>query len=177
MLTSLSVFQQEEAWEVQYQEEFLRHLVPLSRNPDDFQKPLECWEHACEWSFLVYSPSSWPKEDSRIVNAIFCVQICVLDPGNLIFFFICKVHDLTTTRSVLLLWKFTSQVFVAFGSFFQDSHDLSAHFAVLKEKKIITWAVITYWWYLYTGCWIIMNSTPPQRKVVLTQTAAGRINY
>lgn len=51
-LTSLSVFQQEEAWEVQYQEEFLRHLVPLSRNPDDFQDLLECWEYACKQVIL-----------------------------------------------------------------------------------------------------------------------------
>ena len=58
----------------------------------------------------------------------------------------------------------------SFRKLFPDSHDLSAHLAILKETKIITWAVITCWWYLYTGCWIIMNSTP-QKKVVLTQTA------
>lgn len=40
------------AWEVQYQEEFLRHLVPLSRNPDD-QHILECWEY---WEYFASDP-------------------------------------------------------------------------------------------------------------------------
>ena len=85
--------------------------------------------------------------------------------------FICKVHDLTTTRSVS-----PSPVKVhvssvrSFRKLFPDSHDLNAHFAVPKGKKKHHMSrnhllVLALYWLLNT------KSTPPKKKyIVLAKT-------
>ena len=105
----------------------------------------------CKWSSLVYSPSSWNKEDYRIVG--FSQQVVVFKFRTFdVFFHLQSPWSRNNSFSPSPVKVHVSSVH-SFPKLFPDSHDLSAHFAILKEKKIITWAgkhllVISLYWLL-----------------------------